>query len=388
MKKLIVTSLIMFSMLTVQGQEINWANTSKIKDSYTNSIGIKLMYIPSGSFLMGSPEDEWGRTYAEKQHKVTLTKSFLMGQCEVTQKQWQEIMGTTIQQQMKVRAEEGEILKKEKQEQRKKQAKLDKEKYKGESPEQRKKRMKAENAKRKNPYGAPKFKFSKLSEEQKMVRQEVLDEIKRMGAIYEEEKKAGNNIGLGSSHPIGAVSWTEAVAFCKKLTAREHASGKLPKGWSYRLPTEAEWEYSCRAGSSTATFFGPSPQKHIREDLETLKKAAWSQQNAIGKTHAVGQKMANAWGLHDVYGNAIEWVLDITDKFDGQARVDPLVIQGEGMRRTYRGLNAHNSGFAMRSAVRRVGGPIPPLYHFFGFRVVCAPITETTANVPDNHTNR
>ena len=81
-------------------------------------------------------------------------------------------------------------------------------------------------------------------------------------------------------------------------------------------------------------------------------------------------------------------VLDITEKFDGKDLLDPIVIKGEGMRRSYRGLNAHNSGFAMRSAVRRIGGPIAPLYHFFGFRVVCAPITAATENVPDNHSNR
>lgn len=89
-----------------------------------------------------------------------------------------------------------------------------------------------------------------------------------------------------------------------------------------------------------------------------------------------------------MYGNAIEWVLDITAKFDEKEAVDPLITEGPGMFRGYRGLNAHNSAFAMRSALRRAGGPNPGLYHFFGLRVVCALTTAATANVPDNHSNR
>ena len=309
MRKWIYSSLVAFSFLASQAQEISWAKTSEIKDSYTNSINMKLMFVPSGTFLMGSPEDEWGRTYAEKQHKVTLSKSFLIGSCEVTQKQWQEIMGTSFQEQMDRREKEGEVLKEVKLEQRKKKALEDKSKYKNESPEERKKRMKAENALRKNPYGAPKIKMPKLTSDEKAVRQEVLDAIKKMNVIHEQHKKEGVHIGIGSDFPIGAVSWTEAVSFCKKLTEKEHLLGILPKSWSYRLPTESEWEYTCRAGTTTATFFGPSPQKHSRTDLKTLNKMAWSQQNAVGKTHPVGQLAPNPWGLHDVYGNAIEWYL-------------------------------------------------------------------------------
>lgn len=289
-KALLAAALFGFSSLNSNAQEISWAKVAKVKDSYSNSLGMEMMFIPAGSFMMGSPEDERGCSYSETQHKVTLTKSFLIGSCEVTQKQWQEIMGTTFQEQIQKRLAEGE----EKKKQRAAASKADRAKFKDETPEERKARMKMANKKKKDPFGSPKIKFPKLTEEQKAERQITLDEIKVMQAAYEKHKKAGQNIGIGSDHPMGAVSWTEAVEFCIKLTEKEHQSGKLPKDWSYRLPTEAEWEYSCRAGSTTAVFTGALPEKHIREQVIDFKKVAWSQQNSEGVTHSVGQLKANA----------------------------------------------------------------------------------------------
>lgn len=109
-----------------------------------------------------------------------------------------------------------------------------------------------------------------------------------------------------SDAPAVCVSWSDAVAFCRLLTARERAAGTLAKDEEYRLPTEAEWEYACRAGSKSAYSFG--------DDASLLDDHAWFQQNSadIGRPYArpVGTRQPNAWGLYDMHGNVWEWVLD------------------------------------------------------------------------------
>jgi formylglycine-generating enzyme required for sulfatase activity len=97
--------------------------------------------------------------------------------------------------------------------------------------------------------------------------------------------------------PVECVSYADAQAFCRKLTERERAAGRLPDGYVYALPTEAQWEYSCRAGT-TGQYAG---------DLDMI---AWYRANSGGQTHPVAQKQANAWGLHDMQGNVWEWCAD------------------------------------------------------------------------------
>ena len=104
-----------------------------------------------------------------------------------------------------------------------------------------------------------------------------------------------NWIESNSSHPAVWISWDDAQAFVGRLN--DAADDSL-----YRLPTEAEWEYACRAGTMTRWSFG--------DDESDLEKYAWYKTNANGKAHAVGGKWPNAWGLHDMHGNVWEWVQD------------------------------------------------------------------------------
>jgi formylglycine-generating enzyme required for sulfatase activity len=175
----------------------------------TNSIGMKLTLIPAGEFMMGSPDSDSDAAGDEKpQHRVRITKAFYLGATEVTQEQYEKVMGQ-------------------------------------------------------NP--------SSFTES-------------------------------GPDAPVENVSWDDAQGFCRKLSelAEEKEAGRR-----YRLPTEAEWEYACRAGSAEKYCDG--------DDESTLGDYAWYGENSDGKTHQVGQKNLNAWGLYDMHGNVWEWCADWYD---------------------------------------------------------------------------
>lgn len=104
-------------------------------------------------------------------------------------------------------------------------------------------------------------------------------------------------------HPVVGVSWNDAQKFCRWLTEREGAAGRLPAGQIFRLPTEAQWEYAARAGTT--------------DDLEDATEFAWYRQNSGGVLHPVGTKKANPWGLHDMQGNVWEWVHDWYGRYPG-----------------------------------------------------------------------
>ncbi len=160
----------------------------------------------------------------------------------------------------------------------------------------------------------------------------------------------------------GTIEADSATAFCEKLTEIERKAGRLPTGWKYALPTEAQWEYACRAGTKTKYSFG--------DDETQLSEYAWFDKNTsnIGEryAHAVGTKLANPWGLSDMHGNLLEWCRDgYADKLVGGT--DPLNVSTVD-RRVLRGGSWYGYASISRSAFRFRNSPDYRDYDA-GFRV-------------------
>ncbi len=162
----------------------------------------------------------------------------------------------------------------------------------------------------------------------------------------------------GKDAPVERVSWLDAMDFCKKLTARERAAGRLPEGYIYTLPTEAQWEYACRAGT-TADFAG-NPDA-----------MAWHEQNSGETTHPVATKQPNAWGFYDMSGNVLEWCFDWYGDYPRTARTDPCG-PSSGHFRMARGGSWRVSINVGRSAARS-GGSSARRDYTLGFRLALAP---------------
>jgi formylglycine-generating enzyme required for sulfatase activity len=155
----------------------------------------------------------------------------------------------------------------------------------------------------------------------------------------------------GVNRPVEMVSWDDAVGFCEKIGAR--------------LPTEAEWEYACRAGSEGSYCFGSGDSR--------LGSYAWYKANSGGETHDVAGKRPNEWGLYDMHGNVWEWCQDGYGNYPSHAQADPLVAGGA--HRVFRGGSWFSDASYCRSAYRY--WPVPGFRDFnLGFRVVLAPVLE------------
>jgi formylglycine-generating enzyme required for sulfatase activity len=179
--------------------------------------------------------------------------------------------------------------------------------------------------------------------------------------------------GINPSHfkedpdcPVEKVRWTEAAAFCRAVTERERQAHHLPTGYEYRLPTEAEWEYACRAGTTNLYSFGDDPT--------VAGQFAWTLENSDGKTHPVGQKLPNPWGLHDVHGNAWEWCSDWFAPFPTSDTRDPIG-PGTGTFKVFRGGGWNNAVELARSANRFMMSPTNGIY-FVGFRLALGPVLQ------------
>jgi formylglycine-generating enzyme required for sulfatase activity len=156
------------------------------------------------------------------------------------------------------------------------------------------------------------------------------------------------------NYPATFVSWDDAMKFCEKLTEQERSAGRLPSDWQYTLPTEAQWEYACRAGTTTRFSFGNS-------DLKLSDYAWWGGFVGDGSAgnekyaHLVGQKQANPWGLKDMYGNVWELCRD----WHASALTGGTDPQGpaQGKFRVMRGGSWGATAIDCRSAVRQGHGP-------------------------------
>ena len=243
------------------------------------SVDLKLKWIASGSFQMGSPSGvifgvggESGREDDEGPvHRVTLSRGYWLGQYEVTQGQWQSVMGS-------------------------------------------------------NPSS---FK--------------------------------------GSRNPVEKVSWEDAMSFCKKLTDRERAAGRLPAGWRYTLPTEAQWEYACRAGTSTRFSFGDS-----YGDLKRYANYENTPTYGDEKTAPVGSFQPNVWGLYDMHGNVWEWCSDRKGNYPSGSVVDPTGASS-GSNRVLRGGGWSGNARFCRSAFR-LGYSPGRRWGYLGFRLALSSV--------------
>jgi formylglycine-generating enzyme required for sulfatase activity len=192
-----------------------------------------------------------------------------------------------------------------------------------------------------------------------------------MGTTVQQqrEKASGSKLyGEGDNYPMYYVSWYEAVEYCNKRSQKEgltpaYTINGTNVTWNrsasgYRLPTEAEWEYACRAGTTTAYNTGAS----ITDDT------GWYRENSGDTTHPVGQKPANAWGLYDMHGNVWEWCWDWYGDYPSGAQTDPIGASS-GSICVRRGGGWPYAAQYARSAYR---GSFTPFlrFAFLGFRVV------------------
>ena len=182
---------------------------------------------------------------------------------------------------------------------------------------------------------------------------------------YNPSYFTGVHGGTDLSRPIEQVHWYAAAAYCSQLTQTEQQAGRMPTNWVYRLPTEAEWEYACRAGSTNRFSYGDDP------GYVKLTNYSWNSANSALSTHDVAQKLPNALGLYDVHGDVYEWCQDWYDAYPSTLAVDP---QGpaNGFLRVFRGGSWAYGGQFCRSAGRYSLDPTLP-QNFVGIRIVAAP---------------
>jgi eukaryotic-like serine/threonine-protein kinase len=173
----------------------------------------------------------------------------------------------------------------------------------------------------------------------------------------EDWQNQGPNNPQTDEYPVVMVSWKDADEFCQWLTKRE--------GRPYRLPTEAEWEYACRADTQTAYFFGDDPKE--------LPKYGWFHDNSTGKRHPVGQLRENKWGLFDMHGNVYQWVADWYDPnyYKNSPKDDPTG-PASGTGKVMRGGEYSYSAWSCRSAALKVRQPTGYVTQRLGFRVLAS----------------
>ena len=295
-----------FNAEAAQKHQAAWAKSLKLPVEYTNSLGMKFILIPPGEFTMGStpaeieeaqivdPNDKDWQEYIKSeapQHKVIRTQPIYLGVHEVTQADYEKVMG-------------------------------------------------------KNP-----------------------SHFAAMGPG--KDQVAGMDT---TSHPVETVSWNDAAEFCAKLSQQEKLKPFYLRagetitpldGSGYRLPTEAEWECACRAGTSTKYWTGDKDEELVR--------AGWFSTNSGGRTHAVEELKVNPFGLYDIHGNVWEWVQDWWEptyygQFQGKPSLDPNGPSPAGSQRVLRGGDWYRAASCCRASGRLASAPAH-CHSRIGFRV-------------------
>jgi formylglycine-generating enzyme required for sulfatase activity len=192
---------------------------------------------------------------------------------------------------------------------------------------------------------------------------------------------AGRRAKSPEHMPVDSVTWDEANEFCNKLTEKEKNQPWMRKGWAYRLPTEAEWEYACRGGTDTPTAFGDhivfptqAMYKLTAKDPKDPYEAGEKPKESFQFGQPVGKTEANRFGLHDMHGNVAEWCSDWyrSEAYNDAVRDNPTG-PADGDKRVIRGGSFSDHASALRSAARSSARPTERLATV-GFRVVYAPI--------------
>lgn len=225
---------------------------------------------------------------------------------------------------------------------------------------------------------------------------EYLDVVGNNPSSFTITNYAGGSIDPDLNRPVENVSWQNATNYCGLLTQRELTAGRIPSGWTYRLPTEAEWEYACRAGTSTAFNFGSVIQggdanfnTHYIYDSSSGETYVPSPTIAyLARTDTVGNYVNNAWGLFDTHGNVWEYCSDWIDDFSDSSVIDPTGPT-TGYSKVIRGGAWYSEGRHLRSAIRS-SQVINVASFSYGFRTVLAPTVpgwyEALTNTPPQPT--
>ncbi len=275
-------------------------------------VALEMVWISPGGFTMGSPASEPGRRADEApQSKVTLSKGFWLGRTPVTIGQWQAVMGQDVRGQLMKTIDDDTLY----------------------------------------DLGG-----------RRQTRRDYMHFSRELAAEY----LAGESADL----PMYFVSWDDAMEFGRRLTALERAEARLPPGYEYTLPTEAQWEYAARAGTSTgfyaepldaiAWYAGNSADGYRGKGFEVASRA-------IGGPRVVAGKRPNHWGLYDMAGNVWEWCRDWYGPYSGGAVVDPAG-PASGVARVNRG-GSFGSGAGDERSASRAGNPPAEASAYRGFRL-------------------